>query len=225
MVKGNGHCQRAPLQINKVFTNGRLLRWPPFAKGSLSGSWDGICGSSGLRDLLPRLSVRRHNSWRTATRPVFENRAFRLCPFDVASRDPCHGPSRWRQQPPARAPCGRRVSAYIQVELQCLLPGNHCCRRTASNIFWWNSGHFGFFYVLRKPGSAPRRAVPPGGCRRVRQASRIAACSSRTVLLLRSLRSEIRRSLGDGDPDMAAHKSQRKGSLLDADRGSFLDAD
>jgi hypothetical protein len=29
-------------QINKAFINGRLLRWPPFAKGSLSGSWDRI---------------------------------------------------------------------------------------------------------------------------------------------------------------------------------------
>ena len=27
----------ALLQLNKVFVNGRLLRWPPFAKGSLSG--------------------------------------------------------------------------------------------------------------------------------------------------------------------------------------------
>jgi hypothetical protein len=42
MVKGNGHCQRAPLQINKVFTNGRLLRWPPFARGSSYGSWLGF---------------------------------------------------------------------------------------------------------------------------------------------------------------------------------------
>ena len=30
------------LQTNKAATNGRLLRWPPFAKGSLSGSWDRI---------------------------------------------------------------------------------------------------------------------------------------------------------------------------------------
>ena len=54
------------LQTNKAATNGRLLRWPPFAKGSLSGSWDRICGSSGLWRLLPRLSWRRHNSWRSA---------------------------------------------------------------------------------------------------------------------------------------------------------------
>ena len=54
------------LQTNKAATNGRLLRWPPFAKGSLSGSWDWICGSSGLRRPLPRLSRRRHNSWRSA---------------------------------------------------------------------------------------------------------------------------------------------------------------
>jgi hypothetical protein len=35
------------LQINKVFTNGRLLRWPPFAKGSLPGSWIGFAAHLG----------------------------------------------------------------------------------------------------------------------------------------------------------------------------------
>ena len=45
----------------------RLQRWPPFAKGSLSGSWDRICGSSGLRRPLPRLSGKRHISWRSAS--------------------------------------------------------------------------------------------------------------------------------------------------------------
>jgi hypothetical protein len=28
------------LQMQVTLSNGRLLRWPPFAKGSLSGSWD-----------------------------------------------------------------------------------------------------------------------------------------------------------------------------------------
>jgi hypothetical protein len=30
------------LQISDVSVNGRLLRWPPFAKGSLFGSWIGF---------------------------------------------------------------------------------------------------------------------------------------------------------------------------------------
>jgi hypothetical protein len=34
--------QRSIIQFNKVSANGRLLRWPPFAKGSLSGSWIGF---------------------------------------------------------------------------------------------------------------------------------------------------------------------------------------
>jgi hypothetical protein len=32
---------------------------------------DQICGSSGLRSLLPRLSVRRHNPWRSASEASF----------------------------------------------------------------------------------------------------------------------------------------------------------
>ena len=32
----------ARLHLNKVFVNGRLQRWPPFARGSSSGSWIGF---------------------------------------------------------------------------------------------------------------------------------------------------------------------------------------
>jgi hypothetical protein len=38
-----GERRSAPiLQFNKVIANGRLQKWPPFAKGSLSGSRTGF---------------------------------------------------------------------------------------------------------------------------------------------------------------------------------------
>jgi hypothetical protein len=52
-----GERRSAPLlQFNKVFVNGRLLRWPPFAKGSLSGSWIGFAAHLGYGGYYRALS-------------------------------------------------------------------------------------------------------------------------------------------------------------------------
>ncbi len=65
----------ALLQFNKVSVNGRLQRWPSFAKGSLSGPRMEVTVVLAYEDPLPRLSVRRHNSWRSACEASFRKTA------------------------------------------------------------------------------------------------------------------------------------------------------
>jgi hypothetical protein len=65
----------ALLQLNKVFVNGRLLRWPPFAKGSLSASGTGFAALLACEGYYRALGGRRHNSWRSASQARFRETA------------------------------------------------------------------------------------------------------------------------------------------------------
>jgi hypothetical protein len=63
---------RPYLQMQVMLSNGRLPRWPPFAKGSLSGSWIGFWALLGLQGYYRALARSATIPGDRPVRPDFE---------------------------------------------------------------------------------------------------------------------------------------------------------
>jgi hypothetical protein len=70
---GGGLLSKAAFfQSNKVFANGRLLKWPPFAKGSLSGLGTGFAALLAYEDAYRALEGDATIPVNRPIRPEFE---------------------------------------------------------------------------------------------------------------------------------------------------------
>jgi hypothetical protein len=117
---------------DKVFVSGRLLRWPPFAKGSLSGSWTGFAALLAYRGYYRALAGGATIAEDRPVRPDFEKPyLLRLAAAGRFEQSTCWGPSQvlgsGRQSPLAGVYRSNRTPSILIKEQTSLksLPLSH----------------------------------------------------------------------------------------------------